>query len=82
MKKIAFYSTIVISLVLSGCSGIKVVADQDENTDFSKYKTYSFLGWQKNSDLIMSDVGKQRMHDAFMDEFQNIGAGAHHCIDL
>jgi len=73
MRKLALYSTIVISLVLSGCSGIKVVSDQDENTDFSKYKTYSFLGWQKHSDLIMNKFEKERMHNAFIDEFNKRG---------
>jgi len=73
MRKLALYSTIVITLVLSGCSGIKVVADQDENTDFSKYKTYSFLGWQKNSDQIMNRFEKERMYSSFDEEFTKRG---------
>ena len=73
MKKSTLLSTIVISLVLSGCSGIKVVADQDENTDFSKYKTYSFLGWQKNSDQILNKFDKERMYSSFDEEFTKRG---------
>lgn len=73
MKKLALFSSIVISLFLSACSGIKVTADQDENTDFSKYKTYSFLGWQKNSDQILNKFDKERMYNSFEEEFTKRG---------
>lgn len=41
----------------------------DESVDFSKYKTYSFLGWQQDSDSLLMDIDKERLHKAFKSEF-------------
>ncbi len=41
----------------------------DKSTDFSKYKTYTFAGWQKNSDQVLNDIDKKRILDAFKAEF-------------
>lgn len=46
----------------------KVKVDFDENTDFSKYKTFQFLGWQEDIDQVLSDFDKKRMRDAFKAE--------------
>ena len=45
----------------------------DKNTDFSKYETYSFMGWQNDSDKIFNDFDKKRLHDAFISEFERRG---------
>lgn len=37
-------------------------------TDFSKYQTYSFLGWQNNSGELLSVKDKAIMRDAFVKE--------------
>lgn len=73
MKRLALYSIFLLIIFLSGCSSIKVTADQDKDTDFSKYKTYSFLGWQKNSDQILNRFDMERMYDAFDEEFKKRG---------
>ena len=46
-----------------------VTVDFDKEADFTKYKTFEFLGWQDDSDQILNDLDKKRMHDAFKDEF-------------
>jgi hypothetical protein len=70
MKKTNLITIVLVTSLLFGCSGVKVTTDYEKKADYSQYKTFSFLGWQKNSDMIMNDVGKKLMRDAFMDEFQ------------
>lgn len=41
----------------------------DESVDFSAYKTYSFLGWQQDSDSLLGDIDKERLQKAFKSEF-------------
>ena len=62
-------SSLALLAFLFSCSPVKVVTDQDKTVDFSQYKTYSFLGWQNDSDQIMSEFDKKRMHEAFLSEF-------------
>ena len=62
------FSVALISPVLS-----QVRSDYDKNADFSKYKTYSFLGWQKESDQQVNDFDKKRIYDAFKAEFSARG---------
>lgn len=70
MKKLTFLSAVLIAILLSGCSTVKVTADMDKTVDFSQYKTYSFLGWQNDSDQILNEFDKKRVHDAFGAEFK------------
>ena len=60
-------------MAIVSCSSIKVVADQDKNIDFSKYKTYSFLGWQNHSDENLTKEDKLILRDAFTKEFEQRG---------
>ena len=53
-----------------GCSGIKVTTDENKSADFSKYKTYSFLGWQNGSDKLLEESDKEALHAAFIKEFE------------
>ncbi len=73
MKTIKLFSFIALAAMISSCSSVKVVADMDKTVDFSKYETYSFLGWQDDSDKIMNDFDKKRIHDAFISEFEARG---------
>ena len=61
------------ALAIASCSPVKVITDQDTSIDFSTLKTYNFLGWQDNSDQILSDFDKKRIHDAFKKEFDARG---------
>ena len=71
MKKLNFLSLFATLLLLSSCSSVKVVSDMDKTADFTKYKTFEFLGWQDDSDKTMSDLDKNRMRDAFKNEFDS-----------
>lgn len=70
LKSFLFMATLA---ALVSCSGVTVLSDVDKTVDFSQYKTYSFLGWQAESDKIMNDMDKKRIHDAFMKEFDARG---------
>jgi hypothetical protein len=68
MKRI-FLTLIAIAFLFSGCSSIKVTAQYDGSIDFTQYKTYSYLGWNEKSTILVSDFDKRRVESAFADEF-------------
>ena len=49
----------------------KVHTDRDKDADFTKYKTFSFLGWQNDSDKLLNDLDKDRMLKAFGNELDS-----------
>ena len=49
---------LVFPLLAVCCSGIKVTADYDKRVDFSRYKTFKYYGWAKNSDTILNRFDK------------------------
>jgi len=51
----------------------QVKSDYDKSTDFSQYQTYSFEGWEKNSDQILTEFDKKRITDALKEEFASRG---------
>lgn len=51
----------------------QVKSDFDKNTDFTQFKTFSFEGWQKNSDSLINDFDKKRILDALKSEFEARG---------
>jgi len=59
--------------ILSACSSISVTADWDKTVDFNSYKTYSYYGWAKESDKILNPFDKERIEQAFSDEFDKRG---------
>jgi len=67
MKKIKLIS-LLLSLAVVGYAQ-KVTVDSDKTVDMSGYKTFSFLGWQNDSDKILNDLDKQRLLEAFQAEF-------------
>lgn len=72
MKKSFKYLTSLIAFVfIYNLSFAQVNSDYDKSTDFTKYKTYTFAGWQKNSDKVLNDIDKKRVLDAFKAEFTN-----------
>ena len=64
---------LAMTLAMISCSSVSVVVDENKSTDFSKYKTYSFLGWQNKSDEILSDQEKGYLRDAFTHQFERRG---------
>jgi hypothetical protein len=73
MKTIRISFLLVLSMIIGSCSPVTVITDMDQEVDFTRYKTYHFLGWQDDSDRILSDFDKKRIHDAFVSEFKARG---------
>ncbi len=70
------YKLILPFLVFSfwcNSSFAQVKSDYDKNMDFSPYTTYSFDGWQKNSDEQLSEFDKKRIIDALKSELGKRG---------
>ena len=51
----------------------QVTYDYDKEADFTKYKTYSFGGWQEDSDKLINDLDKKRILESFKSEFTQRG---------
>ena len=73
MRALKLFALLAIPMAIASCSSIKVVADQEKKIDFTKYKTYSFLGWQNHSDENLSQEDKVLLRDAFTKEFEQRG---------
>lgn len=71
MKKIVLFA--MVGFLISSCSSIKVVTDYDKSVDFSQYKTLEYYGWAENSDQILSRFDKERIENAFGNEFEKRG---------
>ncbi len=72
MKKILL-GVIASIFILSSCLTTKVNVDYDNSVDFSKYKTYSFYGWAKESNKILTPFDQERIEKAFGVEFAKRG---------
>ena len=60
----------VVVLVLFFAQGrAQVSSDFDKTTDFNKFHTYYFEGWQKDSDKLLNDIDKKRILESFKAEF-------------
>jgi len=57
-------------LVFVGNLQAQITSDYDASVDFSQYKTYSFLGWQDDTDQLLSEFDKKRLQDSFKSEFK------------
>lgn len=55
-------------LLITQVNAQKVHTDLDKDYDFTNLKTYTFLGWQNNSDNLINDLDKDRLHKAFKSE--------------
>jgi len=74
MKKNVIISLGITGLfLLNACSGIKVVADGDPTTDWSKYTTYEYYGWAEESDQLLNRFDKERIESSFENEFNRRG---------
>lgn len=71
LLKVSFVFVLIVMFLSSAFS--QVTADFDKSTDFSKYKTFSFAGWQKDSDQLMNDIDKKTLRTAFENEFSARG---------
>lgn len=69
--KLSFVFALTVLFLSSAFS--QVTADSDKSVDFSKYKSFSFAGWQNDSDKLVNDIDKKRLRDAFESEFSSRG---------
>lgn len=69
--KLSFVFALIVLFLSSAFS--QVTADSDKSVDFSKYKSFSFAGWQNDSDKLVNDIDKKRLRDAFESEFSSRG---------
>lgn len=69
MRTLKIALSLMFVIALAGCSTVTVVTDFDKTVDFSRYETYSFLGWQDDSGRLLNDMGKERVRKAFRAEF-------------
>jgi hypothetical protein len=87
MQKIYLLTLGLILIFSTGLLAQKVQVDFDKTVDFSKYKTYQFLGWQDDIDKIVNDFDKKRIRDAFKEqmdlrELEMVESGADMTLSL
>jgi len=73
MKQLFSLALLTAIILLSSCSGIQVTSDYDKTVDFSQFTTYSFHGWVKGSDKLLSPFDKERFETAFEEQFDSRG---------
>lgn len=67
MKKLFF--ALLAGVLLSACSSLSVISDLDQSVDFTQFKTLEYYGWTDNSDQLMNRFDKERIEEAFGNEF-------------
>jgi len=74
-KQLTFLAMIAFMFaILSGCSNkLTISYDYDKEADFTKYKTYSYYGWAKESDAIINSFNKERIESAVAEELNKRG---------
>ena len=74
MKNLSKQLMLGALLMLFSVAGFaQVKSDYDKEADFTVYKTYSFQGWQKDSDKQLNEFDKKRILDALKAEFDARG---------
>ena len=59
MKKLIYLIVAsTLALVVSSCSSTKIYSDVDPSVDFTKFKTFEYYGWAKESDKLLNDLIK------------------------
>lgn len=66
-------SILFATVIFTSNAYSQVNSDYDKTTDFTKYKTVSFGGWEKESDKVLNDFDKKRITDALTSEFKSRG---------
>lgn len=71
MKKILI--PLLLIIIISSCTGIKVTNQWDKNVDFKSFKTFSLYPWDKQNDKIVNDYDKQTIINAIKYEMESRG---------
>lgn len=64
---------LIIFLILTSCSGTKVISDFDKTVDFNQYKSFSFYGWPKDSGARLNRFDKERIENSVKNELEKRG---------
>jgi len=64
---------LLVAIVFSACSSVKITTDMDKSEDFAAHKTYEYYGWADNSDQILNQLDKERIEKAFGVELSSRG---------
>ena len=67
------YLWLLVVILAGACSSITVKSDYDKEADFSKYETFEYYGWAEESDKILNRFDKERIEQAFGEEFRKRG---------
>ena len=67
------FPLLMIVVIMSACSSIKVTTDYDKTVDFTQLKTFEYYGWAAESDKILNQLERDRIEAAFADEFTKRG---------
>ncbi len=74
MKKSILIIGVILGLAfLNSCSSLKVYSDFDSSAEWSKFKTYEYYGWAEESDRILNSLDRDRIENAFGEEFKARG---------
>jgi hypothetical protein len=68
-----FTAVLITAFFSSSAFAQKAKSDYDKNTDFTKYKSYAFAGWQQDSDKQLNDFDKKRILESLKSEFDARG---------
>lgn len=70
MKSIMKFNIAVISIWLLAIQGVaQITNDYDKTVDFTTYTSYTFKGWVNDSEDEINQLDKERILDAFKNEF-------------
>ncbi len=72
MKQISIIM-ILAGLLLGSCASLKVTSDKDTTVDFNKFKSFEYYGWEDESDQLLNRFDKERIENAFAEEFNKRG---------
>lgn len=74
MRKTLFFVVgFAVVLILHACSGIKVISDVDPTVNWSDHNTFEYYGWAEESDKVLTPFDKERIENAFNEEFKTRG---------
>jgi hypothetical protein len=72
MKSNIYASVIILIMLLISNNGLaQITTDYDKSVDFTKFKTFTFIGWAEHSDEHITDLDKDRIIAAFENEFKS-----------
>ncbi len=71
MKQLLAIASLITIFILGSCNSLQVTYDYDKDVDFSKFTTYSFHGWAKDSEKLLTPFDKERFESAFKAQFDS-----------